>query len=331
MSCRLIALLAILSFAATASAQTSVPTELPPNLSITTEHSEDWTALTLAKSKLAPAVFNAVLLSKVEQPEFTREIIRMEWRTGDPIEVYVIRPHAVAKPPIILYLYDYTSDTDRFRDDRWCKRATQNGFAAVGFVSALSGQRFHMPRPMKEWFVSEMQEALGTSTHDVQMVLNYLALRDDLDAKTVGMFGQGSGGAIAILAAAADPRVVALDLLNPWGDWPDWLKGSQQIPESERALYLKPEFLQRVSMLDPVAYLPQLKLKALRIQQVMDDPVTPLAAKDKLSAAAPKPDEVVRYKDVVAHEKFWRISGLSGWLREQLRPTTVAINGLQTN
>jgi len=331
MSRRLIVLLALLAFSAAAPAQTSAPTELPPNLSTTTEHSEDWTALPLARSRLDPAVFNAVLLSKSEQPEFTREIIRMEWRTGDPIEVYVIRPHGVAKPPVLLYLYDYTSDTNRFRDDRWCKRATQNGFAAVGFVSALSGQRFHAPRPMKEWFVSEMQEALGTSTHDVQMVLNYLALRDDLDAKSVGMFGQGSGGAIAILATAADPRIIALDLLNPWGDWPDWLKGSRQIPEAERALYLKPEFLQRVSMLDPVAYLPQLKLKALRIQQVMDDSVTPPAAKDKLAAAAPTPDEVVRYKDIVAHEKYWRISGLSGWLCEQIRAPTVAINGLQTN
>ncbi len=54
---------------------------------------------------------------------------------------------------------------------------------------------------MKEWFVSELQESLVESTHDVQMIINYLSTRGDLDMDRVGMFGQGSGGAIAILAA----------------------------------------------------------------------------------------------------------------------------------
>lgn len=284
---------------------------------------ENWAVLPLAKSGLNPLAFNAVLLQKVDQPTYTRELIRLEWRMGDPIEMYVVRPRGVEKPPVILYLYNYISDTDRFLNPSWCKQATQGGFAAVGFVSALSGQRFHAPRPMKEWFVSEMQEALGTSTHDVQMILNYLALRPDLDATKVGMFGQGSGGAIAVLAAAVDPRIVALDLVDPWGDWPDWLKGSRQIPEDERAAYLQPEFLQKVSTLDPVTYLPQLKLNALRIQQIMDDPVTPPAAKDKIAAAATKPTEVVRYPDVAAHVKEWQTDGLSGWLRERMRPHVI--------
>jgi iron complex outermembrane receptor protein len=81
-------------------------------------------------------------------------------------------------------------------------RATEGGFAAIGFVSALTGHRFHN-RSMKEWFISELQEALGTSVHDVPMILNYLSTRGDLDMDNIGMFGQGSGGAIAILAASA--------------------------------------------------------------------------------------------------------------------------------
>jgi len=87
---------------------------------------------------------------------------------------------------------------------------------------------------MKQWFVSELQEALASSTHDVQMVLNYLDTRGDIDMEYIGVFGQGSGGSIAILAAAADPRISTLQLLDPWGDWPDWLKSSEAIPENER-------------------------------------------------------------------------------------------------
>ena len=239
------------------------PAQATGNLFTHQARQESWTELTLAKSGLSPAAFKVMQLSKSEQPEYTSELLRVEWRSGDPIDLYVILPHGVAKPPVILFLYDYTADTDRFRNEHWCKQATQGGFAAIGFVSALSGQRFHAPRPMKEWFVSELQEVLATSTHDVQMILNYLDTRGDVDVSKAGMYGQGSGGAIAVLAAEADPRIAVLDLLSPWGDWPEWLKDSPQIPENERAAYLKPEFLQSVSNLDPILYLPHLKLKGL--------------------------------------------------------------------
>ena len=289
------------------------PEDVVPRFS----QNEDWSALPLAKSGLNTDTYVAVVLSKTEQPEYTRELLRVQWRAADPIDLYVVLPHGATKPPAILYLYDFRFDTDRFRDDGWCKRAVQGGFAAVGFGSALSRQRFHS-RPMKEWFVSELQEALGESTHDVQMVLNYVASRGDIDMNRIGMFAQGSGGAIALLAAAVDPRIRVLDVLNPWGDWPDWLKESPQIPVDERSTYLEPQFLSKVAALDPVSYLPQLHVKALRVEQIMDEPITPQSAKDKLSAAVTSPVSAVRYKDASAHLAVWRVNGISGWIREQL-------------
>jgi hypothetical protein len=280
---------------------------------------ENWTALPLSESGLNTTTYVHVVLGKWKKPEYTRELVRLQWRTGDPIDLYVVIPHGVEKPPPILYLYDYQFDTDRFSDDGWCERMTANGVAAVGFTPAFSPQRFHN-RPMKEWFVSELQESLGTSVHDVEMVLNYLATRDDIDMGRVGIFAQGSGGAIAILAAAVDPRISALDVLNPWGDWPDWLKESPQIPEDERAGYIKPEFLAKVSGLDPVTYIPRLRLKAARIVQVMDDPVTPRSAKDKIAAAAHPPVQVARLDDVKAHADSLNAGGgVAGWLRSQLQ------------
>jgi hypothetical protein len=294
-----------------------VPEGPTATLSTKTERTEDWTTLALDKSGLPLSSDRGPVLSHVEQPEFTRELVRLQWRAHDPIEVYVVRPHGIANPPVILYLYNYNSDVDRFRDDGWCQRATKDGFAAVGFVSALAPQRFHTPRPLKQWFVSELQEALATSTHDVQMILNYLTTRGDLDMNHVGMFGQASGGAVALLAASVDPRLIAVDVMDPWGDWPEWLKGSPQIPEAERPAYLTPEFLGKVANLDPVLVLPHLKGKALRIQQLLDDPLTPIAAMDKIRSAAPAGD-VVRYKDWREHQAAMSGVGLSGWLRAQL-------------
>ena len=330
-----IALFAEVAFAATIlTAQTVTPTkqpaqaaptlgspvqEGPQSLSKQTPIYEDWTTIYLAKSGLPLDATGSVPLSKADVQGCTRELHRLTWRANDPVDLYLIRPQGQQKLPVVLFLYDYTVDAEAtFQQDRWCDVAKRNGFAVAGFASSLSLQRIRPPRPLKEWFVSELQEALATSTHDVQMVLNYMNTRGDLDLKHVGVVGQGSGGAVAILAAAADSRICALDLMDPWGDWPDWLKDSKQIPEKERAAYLKPEFLQQVSGLDPVTYLPQLKGRAIRIQQVLSDTITPDAARDKIAKAAPAPDEVTRYPDIPAEAKALSSNGIVKWMEEQL-------------
>jgi hypothetical protein len=278
---------------------------------------ESWTELNAVKSGLDPSRIASAVLGRSDLPGYSNELVRLEWRQDDPIDVYVVRPHGVTRPPVILYLYSYPADTDRFQNKAWCEQVTKNGFAAVGLVSALTGERYHS-RPMREWFVSELQEALGTTTHDVQMVLSYLATRGDLDAEKVGMLGEGSGGAIAILAGATDPRIEFVDVINPWGDWPDWLKESPVIPEKERAAYLKPEFLSGVAPLDPMRYLPQFAPVRLRVEQVAGDLVTPRAAQTKLRTSAPG-SSVVEYKDRNAQIDAWMKQ--NWWLKEQLGRT----------
>jgi hypothetical protein len=279
--------------------------------------SENWNSLSLADSKMRAD--EPLLGEKDTEPEFTRELFRAQWRDGDPIDLYVVRPAHAEKPPVVLYLYSYPSDTRRFLDNAYCQRVARDGFAAAGFVSALTGQRYH-GRPMKQWFVSELQESIVLSVHDVQMVLNYLGSRGDLDVSSVGMFGAGSGGSIAILSAAVDKRIKTVDLLDPWGDWPDWMAKSSLVPEAERPQYLKPEFLKRVAPFDPVEWLPQLNAQTVRLQHVMDDSVTPPNAKQKIEAAAPHTVQLVRYDDSTALFKATAGGALFNWIKQQLRP-----------
>ena len=296
-------------------ANESAVTKTPPP-----QRKEDWTKLPVDRTVMQ-RILTGVSLGEADNPDFTREIIRLEWRQGDPIDIYVVKPKGVEKPRVILYLYSYPSDVDRFMGDGWCRHVTSKGLAAVGFVSAMTGVRYRY-RPLREWFISELPESLGSTAHDVQLIIDYLASREDLSADKVGMWGEGSGASIAILAAAADPRIAALDLLNPWGDWPDWLKTSPVIPDEERAKLLTPEFLQKVSMLDPVVWLPQLKDRPFRLQQIIDNPDdqdTPTAARDKIAAAVPH-DRLAQYKDVAAHQEAWKVTGVSGWIATQLPP-----------
>jgi hypothetical protein len=282
---------------------------------------EYWDVLPLSGNTTHP--IPPVIGEKVVKPKFTRELLRLEWRFGDPIDLYVIRPAGAVKPPVVLFLYSYPTDSDRFLNDQLCESLTSHGFAAVGFVSALTGQRYH-DRPMREWFVSELPEALGTSVHDVQLVLNYLGMRGDLDMSRVGMFGQGSGGAIAILSAAVDPRIKAVDVLDPWGDWPDWLAASPQVPERERANYLTPQFLAGVAPDDPLRWLNRLDGKHLRMQETLFTATTPPAARNRLEQAAPANTDHIQYKtedDYIRRASTG--SKMLDWMQQQLCPAAV--------
>ncbi len=287
---------------------------------------EDWTSPSLADSHLeavAPAVGE-----KDDLEEFSRELIQVQWRPLDPIQLYVVLPKGVKKPPVILYLYGHPAETTRFLDDDFCRLLVKNGYAAVGFVPNLSGQRYHN-RPMKEWYVSELQEALATSTHDVQMILNYLATRGDVDMSHVGMFGQGSGGSIAILAAAVDPRIQALDLMDAWGDWPHWLASSTRIPDDERAAFLKPEFLERVAGLDPVQWLTKLKTPSIRVQMMNFDTITPKESKDAIAKAAPPFATVTRYENANQVHDALMMGKEFDWIKAQMRPAESSVAAKQ--
>jgi len=333
MLCRRICflLLTTLSLSLAASAQqdqsSKTKTGTPPvnssstgniNLPVSTEN---WGSLGDIKTGLEPRT--PVRFQSDEQPEFVRELYRLQWRATDPIDVWLIRPKVAGKipekAPVILYLYNYADNDERFRDKDWSKRATADGYAAVGFVSALTDYRFRN-RGLSRWFVSELGESLGSTTHDVQLILNFLAERGDIDMSQVGMFGMGSGATIAILAAQADARISTLDLLDPWGDWPEWVSKSALLAPEERSKYESNEFLHSVANLDPISYLPTLKTPNVRLQLMLNGQVTPPAARERIAAAAPVRATIVKYQSTEALFKAWQTAGLSSWLKEQLRP-----------
>ena len=254
---------------------------------------EDMTSPTLEKSALKPVPAMVGLAN--QGSGYSISLIRVQWRRADPIDLWLIKPTGVKKPPVIIYLNGFPTDTDVFKEQGFQQLSTQGGFAAVGFVTALTGHRYH-DIGLNKWFVSELQQSLAESAHDVQMVLNYLASRGDLDMDRVGLFGQLSGATVGILAAAADPRIKVLDALDPWGDWPTWMAKSPFVPEEERPNFVKPEFLSKAAKLEPLDWMPKVQSKKFRLLQRTSEGETPLESKMKLQAAVPAGATVVLYK-----------------------------------
>jgi len=281
---------------------------------------EDW-----SKPELTPGMRSETdVIGEFEGATFKREMVHAQWRDLDPIDLIVVKPAAVEKPPVILYLYSYPASLDRYKDSSFCEFLTKNGYAAVGFVLAVTDQRLH-DRPTKEWLVSQLGEAMSTSTHDVQMILNYLAHRGDVDMTRVGMWGDGAGASVAIMASAVDPRIKSLDLLDPWGDWPDWLAESSVIPDKQRDDYLKPEFLASVENLDPVKWLPGVKAQHVRLQYITGDlTVTPAVVRERLERVAPQNVKIVHYESAQVFRKEVGSTGTGfDWIKQQLGSQSV--------
>jgi hypothetical protein len=265
---------------------------------------EDWTSPALSNDQLLPV--RPLAGFAADNPRCTVELLQLQWRSGDPIDLYVMKPKGVKKPPVILYLYGYPTNTDVFRNDDYENLVTRDGFAAVGFVSALTGHRYH-DRPMKEWFLSELQESLATSA------------RGDLDMDRVGMFAQGSGASIAILASAVDPRIKVLEALDPWGDWPTWMATSPFVPLDERAEYVKPEFLKKAAALEPVDWLPKIQAKRFRLDYQISETITPKASKEKLAAAVPTGASVLLYKNMEDFKAAFEDGKNLQWIQRELQ------------
>ncbi len=304
--------------AATATAQSlASPPIADPNDKRFVDVTEDWSTPALTTSHLKKVL--PFFLVDDSHADYTVETIHLQWRWGDPLDIYLIKPTGVKKPPVILNLYGYPTGENPYKNEVFQKALIKDGFAAVGVISALTGHRYH-DRPMKEWFLSELQESLATTAHDVQMILNYLTGRGDLDMNRVGMFGQGSGATIAILVSAVDPRIKVLDVLDPWGDWPTWIATSPFVPEDERADYTKPEFLKKVASLETIDWLPKIQAKKFRMQQNMFSADTPGPVKAKLRAAAPAGTTFASYQTIPEFMAvFGKVSTNLDWVKHELR------------
>ena len=286
---------------------------------------ESFSSLSLAGSELDPE--KPLVGDRQETPEFVREVVRLQWRPGDAVDLFVILPKGVSSPPVVLYLYGFPSDTNRFRDDAYCKRLVHTGVAAVGFVSAFTGPR-NEHHALNQSFITELPEALATTVHDVQLILNYLETRHDLDTSRVGMFGEGSGGTIAILAAEADARIKAIDLLSPWADWSDWLARSSDVPEEKRKYLLQSDLLERLQPLEPLRYLPDLKSRQVRMLFKGDDTTVPAEVVSKIEFSAPAGAKIVLYP--TTKEFIAAITGgrLFEWIAGELKPAAAQQAGL---
>src|SRR5262249_14307011 len=160
-------------------------------------------------------------------------------------------PKGVQNPPVVVYLYSYPETVARFEVEPWILSAVGQGYAAVGFSSGVTGDGENRALP-RDVFFGRLGTNLVRSAHDIQLVLDFLASRRDVNLDRVGLFGSGSGAAAAILASAVDSRIKVLDLYGPWGAWPEFFTNSSFLLAEKRGAFVTTEYLESLAWIDPV-------------------------------------------------------------------------------
>ena len=74
----------------------NVPRYIPPEVSDFLDNrftgvQEDWTSPDLSKSRLKPVT--PLVADAGEGPNYTAQLVRLQWRKADPIDVYVMMPN----------------------------------------------------------------------------------------------------------------------------------------------------------------------------------------------------------------------------------------------
>ncbi len=84
-------------------------------------------------------------------------------------------------------------------DGRYHGARTKAGKGSVEYVDAI----------LRTWRTGEEHPFFYDTVWDVLRLVDYLAMRDDVDPKRIGLFGISKGGIETYLAAAVDPRIAA--------------------------------------------------------------------------------------------------------------------------
>jgi dienelactone hydrolase len=199
--------------------------------------------------------------------------------------------HADATKPIVFLLHgggmpDVTSGSDRVAKELWFLpefygvpyTLADGGVLVVMIDQWWAGERFkpeYRDVVNKNYLGSVIRGFVGT-TQDISLVIDALAKRHDADTERVGVTGRSGGGIVSLMAAANDPRVVAV---TSWVGEADLVEVAKtKMPEAMARLFLMqdPELNELLEQYDPIHRLDAMAPTAVLMINNETDPSIPI-------------------------------------------------------
>ncbi|MEP6956339.1 MAG: prolyl oligopeptidase family serine peptidase [Chthoniobacterales bacterium] len=219
-------------------------------------------------------------------------------------------PTSTAARPAILFVHWYgppapTSNRTQFIPDAIV-------LAQSGAVSLLVDTPWSRPEYFRERKREGDYARSVEQVKDLRRALDVLLAQPQVDRARVAYVGHDFGAMYGALLAASDPRVRFFVFMAGTQSFSDWFLYGPKPPEDVRQ-----KFIEEMAPLDPIRYLPKLKIPSLLQFADKDEHVSTESAQ-ALAAAAPEPKTVRTYQaehelnDQATKERL-------AWLKERLK------------
>jgi dienelactone hydrolase len=149
---------------------------------------------------------------------YTVERLSITSEPGESVPLLIFKKgQRLGRMPVVITLHGTGQSKDGMRSE--LATLADHGFLAVAMDARHHGERAIPIAGLSNSYQSAMLRAFRTgeghpylydSVWDVLRLIDYLALRADVDTTRIGLIGHSKGGTEAYLAAAADTRIAAV-------------------------------------------------------------------------------------------------------------------------
>ena len=212
--------------------------------------------------------------------------------------------------PAVLFVHWYgppapTSNRTQFIPD--AVELAKSGAVSLLIDTPWSKPEFFRTRKREEDYARSVQQV-----KDLRRALDVLLSLPNVDPERVAYVGHDFGAMYGALAAATDTRVKAFVFMAGTQSFSDWfLYGKKPPPDKQLT------FIAEMAPLDPIKYLPQLKVPIL-LQFANNDEHVSKGRAAALAAAANEP-KIVRYYEAKHDLNDAATRDRIAWLKQQLK------------
>ena len=212
--------------------------------------------------------------------------------------------------PGILFVHWYgppdpTSNRTQFIPD--AVELAKGGAISLLIDTPWSKPEYFRQRKREEDYARSVQQV-----KDLRRALDVLLSLPNIDRERIAFVGHDFGAMYGALAVSCDTRAKSFVFMAGTQSFSDWFLYGPKPPEDVRQ-----KFIAELAPLDPIKYLPKLKMPKL-LQFADDDEHVSKARADALAAAAPEPKTVRFYSakhelnEAATRERI-------AWLKQQLK------------
>jgi len=212
--------------------------------------------------------------------------------------------------PAILFVHWYGPPEPTSNRTQFIPDAIE--LAKSGAISLLIDTPWSRPEYFKERTRETDYASSVQQVKDLRRALDVLLSLSEVDPERVAFVGHDFGAMYGALAVASDPRVKAFVFMAGTQSFSDWfLYGQPKLEGAERQ-----KFVDELAPLDPVRYLPKVRMPIL-LQFADDDEHVSKQRADAIAAAAKEPKSMRVYSarhelnEEATHDRI-------AWLKKEL-------------